>query len=164
MGRIPTRTTRTQGRGMNAVDRCRCTPYFQDAGGGYTEYVPEWEPSCPEHGEIDEILAAGQYVDRSGRMWKIVRSPLIGIWWGTPHAEASKLVLHENKMRLLIERDQHRIECVGLHDCYVHPTPRILFHDGLWSVVAPGLQAWQDSRHIEFADAWDAARALAARS
>lgn len=113
---------------------------------------------------VDEILATGRFTDRRGREWKIVRSPLIGTWWGTPHSGTTKLVLHENKMRLLIERDQHRDECVGLRDCYVHPRPRILFHEGLWSVVAPGLQAWMDTRHLDFADAWDAARALAVES
>lgn len=108
---------------------------------------------------IDEILASGRYTDRRGREW-LTDDHWHDYWSveGGPHA------VSRTDMRLLIERDQHRIECVGLHDCYVHPTPRILFHDGLWSVVAPGLQAWQDSRHIEFADAWDAARALAARS
>lgn len=28
---------------------CTCTPHWQDAGGGHTEYVPEYDPFCPEH-------------------------------------------------------------------------------------------------------------------
>lgn len=28
---------------------CVCTPHWQDAGAGYTEFVPEYEPDCPEH-------------------------------------------------------------------------------------------------------------------
>jgi hypothetical protein len=28
---------------------CTCTPAPQDAGGGYTEYLTEYEPTCPEH-------------------------------------------------------------------------------------------------------------------
>lgn len=28
---------------------CACTPHWQDAGAGYTEFVPEYEPDCPVH-------------------------------------------------------------------------------------------------------------------
>lgn len=32
-------------------DGCQCTGYSQDAGGGYFEYLVEYEPACPEHSE-----------------------------------------------------------------------------------------------------------------
>jgi len=32
-------------------DGCQCTPIWQDAGGGHTELLAEYEPSCPEHSE-----------------------------------------------------------------------------------------------------------------
>ena len=72
---------------------------------------------------VDEILATGQYTDRRGRVWKIVRSPVMGTWWGTPRPDDVILILHENKMRLLIERDQHRDVCEGLQECGYHPVP-----------------------------------------
>lgn len=28
---------------------CTCEPYWQDAGGGYTELLAEPDPDCPEH-------------------------------------------------------------------------------------------------------------------
>lgn len=31
---------------------CTCAWHAQDAGGGYTEYLMEPEPSCPEHGSL----------------------------------------------------------------------------------------------------------------
>lgn len=41
---------------------CQCIPHWQDAGGGYTEYVPEYEPSCPEHSEHLWNPRTGQWV------------------------------------------------------------------------------------------------------
>lgn len=41
---------------------CTCTPYWQDAGGGYTEYVPEYEPSCPEHSQHVWNPRTGEWV------------------------------------------------------------------------------------------------------
>lgn len=32
-------------------DGCLCTPYSQDAGGGYFELLAEYEPACPVHSE-----------------------------------------------------------------------------------------------------------------
>lgn len=105
---------------------------------------------------VDEILATGRYVDRRGRKWKIVRSPRIGIWWGTPHTDDLMLVLHENKMRLLIEREQHRDECPGLWTCEDHPVPAVtlsrMFRPRVYVNGEP--YAW-------FSEAIDAARALA---
>lgn len=43
---------------------CRCIPHWQDAGGGYTEYVPEYEPSCPEHSEHLWNPRTGEWVLR----------------------------------------------------------------------------------------------------
>lgn len=42
-------------------DGCACTPHSQDAGGGYVEYLLEYEPACPEH---------------STHLW----DPLLGTW------------------------------------------------------------------------------------
>lgn len=32
-------------------DGCQCSGHSQDAGGGYVEYLMEYEPSCPVHSE-----------------------------------------------------------------------------------------------------------------
>lgn len=111
---------------MSAIDRCTCTPHYQDAGAGLTEYVPEWDPSCSEHGEIDHILASCRYTDRRGRPWKVEPSPRDGIWWGTPHDDEFMLVMRNDKMRLLIERDMHRDVCEGLGFCLEHPVPSVI--------------------------------------
>lgn len=33
------------------ADGCQCSGHSQDAGGGYVEFLMEYEPSCPEHSE-----------------------------------------------------------------------------------------------------------------
>lgn len=121
------------------TDRCTCTPYWQDAGGGYTEYVPEWEPTCPVHGEVDAIMTAGRYVDRRGRVWRA--SPLIG--WGLVGRSMSETLRSSRtltQMRLMIERDQHRDVCPGLRDCDDHPVPHVMSYGGAaaWDVWGPG--------------------------
>jgi len=36
---------------VSAVGRaCTCEGYSQDAGGGYVEWLAEWNPDCPVHG------------------------------------------------------------------------------------------------------------------
>lgn len=108
---------------------------------------------------VDEILATERYTDRRGTLWQTAGVGR-GVYW---FKGGWSIRLTEARMRLLIERDHHRNECVGLRDCYAHPAPRVFFRDGGWSVIAPGWDVWSDSRHIEFADAWDAARALAVK-
>ena len=48
-------------------DGCSCTPHEQDAGGGYTEYLLEYEPACPEHSEHLWDPTQGAWVLRSER-------------------------------------------------------------------------------------------------
>lgn len=33
------------------TDGCSCTGYTEDRGGGYSEYMLEYDPACPEHSE-----------------------------------------------------------------------------------------------------------------
>ena len=44
---------------------CVCTPHEQDAGGGHTEYLLEYEPACPEHSEHLWDPKRGMWVLRS---------------------------------------------------------------------------------------------------
>jgi hypothetical protein len=45
---------------------CACTPHSQDAGGGYTEHLLEYEPACPEHSVHLYDPRAGKWVFRDG--------------------------------------------------------------------------------------------------
>lgn len=112
---------------MSSIERCTCKPYWQDAGGGYTECVPELDPSCSEHGEVEHILASRRYTDRRGRVWKERPS---GVWSHVEQIVPVLGVLYSTRlpdqMRLLIERDQHREECVGLNACWCHPVPSVI--------------------------------------
>lgn len=49
------------------TDGCRCIPHWQDAGGGYTEFVLEYEPSCPEHSDHLYDPRTGEWVLRNQR-------------------------------------------------------------------------------------------------
>ena len=49
------------------VEGCSCTPHEQDAGGGHTEYLLEYEPACPEHSEHLWDPKRGMWVLRSER-------------------------------------------------------------------------------------------------
>lgn len=149
---------------MSAVDRCTCIPHYQDAGAGLTEYVPEWDPSCSEHGEVARILASGSYTDRYGREWAEF---MVGrrIEWAWIHDTGVRVSpIARTQMRLLIERDQHRDECRGVRDCQDHPVPRVfkfVSPFGRWSTLGPGRSWANDSAHPSFSEAMDAARALA---
>lgn len=105
---------------------------------------------------IDEILASGRYTDRRGRGWN--KSPYHewvyvdrGRFW----------VYTPRQMRLLIERDMHRDECVGIHWCLTHPVESVDYDGvlGLWKVWGPG--DWFRGTFGTHAEAMDAARALA---
>ncbi|AZL13811.1 hypothetical protein CXR25_14015 [Brevibacterium aurantiacum] len=111
---------------------------------------------------IDEILAAGRYTDRRGRRWEhIVETDS----WAAPapdddgdpwkHIEWR----HSEKMRLLIERDQHRGECRGLWDCADHPVPRVAVIESDYGSFAPNSRVYD--QHSTHSDAMNAARALA---
>jgi hypothetical protein len=49
------------------ADGCTCTPHSQDAGGGYTEHLLEYDPACPEHSEHVYDPHAGAWVKAPGR-------------------------------------------------------------------------------------------------
>lgn len=90
---------------------------------------------------VDEILASRFYRDRAGRGWNAVT-----FWasakgldtvqkWACPAG-----LLSQDQMRLLIERDKHRDECMGLGSCPDHPVPIVCQNfneDGAtaWEVV-----------------------------
>ncbi|WP_240373099.1 hypothetical protein [Brevibacterium zhoupengii] len=115
---------------------------------------------------IDEILATGRYVDRRGREWvrRLFLRPNIrwaniirdsdGIGW--PGEKIS-----EDRMRLLIERDQHRDVCPGLGWCLTHPVVSVDRNrlSKSWQVWGPG--DWHRTSRGTFPEAMDAARASA---
>lgn len=152
---------------MSTIDRCTCyQELIKHVGDSFARFrITEKDESCPEHGELEHILATGRYTDRRGRVWKIVRSPLIGTWWGTPRTDDVKLVLHENKMRLLIERDQHRDECEGLKRCEAHPVPFVnayqMFKPVRFVAYRPNDFDDEIGTFHTLPEAMDAARALA---
>lgn len=43
---------------------CACTPYSQDAGGGYFEHPLEYEPACPIHSAHVYDPIKGEWIDR----------------------------------------------------------------------------------------------------
>lgn len=117
---------------------------------------------------VDEILERGLYTDRRGREWvrrlflrpntrwvSIIRDS-DGIGW--PGEKIS-----DDRMRLLIKRDQHRDVCVGLHWCDSHPVPRVHFniHTGAPIVIAGDEYIFADGGFSSHAEAMDAARAWA---
>lgn len=73
---------------------CACHHHFQDAGGGYTEHIVEYEGACPVHSEH-------VYDPREGA-W-IFREPHQDRDWWREHAKA-----------LEAERDRHRDRADGL--------------------------------------------------
>lgn len=141
---------------MSTVDRCTCTPHYQDAGAGLTEYVPEWDPSCSEHGEVARILASGSYTDRYGREWAEF---MFGrrIEWAWIHDTGVRVSpIDRTQMRLRIERDQHRATCPGLWTCTDHPVPAVT----LSRTFRPRVYVDGDP-YAWFSEAMDAARELA---
>lgn len=62
---------RLRGRAFpDPKDGCACTPHWQDAGGGYTEFVPEYEPACPEHSYHLYDPRTDEWVLRSENDWE----------------------------------------------------------------------------------------------
>lgn len=119
---------------------------------------------------VDEILASGRYVDRRGREWvrRLFLRPNIrwaniirdsdGIGW--PGEKIS-----DDRMRLLIERDQHRGECVGLKRCEAHPVPFVnayqMFKPVRFVAYRPNDFDDEIGTFHTLPEAMDAARALA---
>lgn len=69
---------------------------------------------------VDEILASGTYTDRRGRYWENITHWGIESWQTGPYGKPD---IRPDEMRLLIERDMHRVACDGLIDCGDHPVP-----------------------------------------
>lgn len=69
---------------------CVCTPHWQDAGGGHTEFVPEYEPACPEHSEH-------LYNPRTG-IWEIARTVDV-VFDGPPAPQSGRFIEVENEAR-----------------------------------------------------------------
>ena len=113
---------------------------------------------------VDEILATGQYTDRRGREWVAAFESTRGdrYWVSGSHDQ----IIARDQMRLLIERDQHRGECVGLRDCFAHPVPHVVSHQRNAGVIQAypadrDYGARRSSVHTTLSKAMDAARALA---
>ena len=113
---------------------------------------------------VDEILATGRYTDRRGRAWDYFDTRVDYDRWQRWESRGDEdLILEPDQMRLLIERDQHRDVCVGLHWCDSHPVPRVHFniHTGAPIVIAGDEYIFADGGFSSHAEAMDAARALA---
>lgn len=113
---------------------------------------------------VDEILATGRYTDRRGREWFVVGqdSDLGPAWVYNEEPFGAQALIGTHQMRLLIEHDQHRDVCVGLHWCDSHPVPRVHFniHTGAPIVIAGDEYIFADGGFSSHAEAMDAARAL----
>lgn len=109
--------------------------------------------------EVDLVMTKGYYIDRRGRQWAIATSD--GRWGAT---DGRYLIggkpFSSDQMRLLIKRDIHRDECVGIHWCLTHPVVSVDYDGvlGLWKVWGPG--DWFRGTFRTLSDAMDAARAL----
>ena len=114
---------------------------------------------------VDEILATGEYRDRTGRVW--VKCPvnprdLNDCWWAYGRPVPGNFEHRgEDHIRLLIERDQHRDVCPGLQTCKEHPVPYVWigvsgspYHEPAWGFN-------DGDYHDTLPEAMDAARALA---
>ena len=107
---------------------------------------------------VDEILASGRYTDRRGREW--VRGEVCEGHW---YQYQSDQLISDSEMRLLIERDLHECDSLGLSCCNEHPVVSVIRNPdtGGWLVfdrfgierVGPEYRKWPD--------ALAAARALA---
>lgn len=130
-------------------DRCDC-PYPDPMTYGGPN------PLCPEHGDVDAILASGQYVDRRGRVW--LGAGINGgvRYWCT--FTVPRRVATEDQLRLRIVRDLHRSECPGLRWCASHPAPHVIYWRGSRHYVAYNLATRQTETHPTLGAALDAAR------
>ena len=118
---------------------------------------------------VDETLASGQYTDRRGRRWRRCTAPMCELgdgwftWW-RPTRDHGMIHPSKDQMRLLIERDIHRDECLGLHACGTHPVPIVMVDEGYFAVQSAGPLDIDDlKRPVQetLSSAMDAARALA---
>lgn len=115
---------------------------------------------------IDEILATGRYTDRRGQEWVRRLFPRPNIRWANIIRDSDGIgwpgeKISEDRMRLLIERDQHRDVCRGVQGCHLnHPLPRVKASWGKYFVYKP-FSIFHDELFGTLPEAMDAARALA---
>ena len=79
---------------------------------------------CDVHGNVEALMAWGEYVDRRGGVWQHVQ---IMSEWVLPvmgWANGSRY-LNPAQMRLRIVREQHSEVCPGLLHCRNHPVPTV---------------------------------------
>lgn len=141
---------------VTMADRCDC-PYPDPMTYGGPN------PLCPEHGDVDAILASGEYRDRKGRTWFRCETPCVhgGGWWLPRWSRVNRLEdwhLTPDQMRTLIERDMHRAVCPGLRWCASHPAPHVIYWRGSRHYVAYNLATRQTETHPTLGAALDAAR------
>lgn len=81
-------SVRTEARRLPVPsDGCVCGWHTQDAGGGYSETVPEYEPACPVHSEHVWDPRQGMWVSRDEERERIarnieaVRDDVLSEWW-----------------------------------------------------------------------------------
>ena len=106
---------------------------------------------------VDEILIGHEYLDRRGRRWQKLIEPT-----GWVNMSEHRF-LTRNQMRLLIERDQHRDVCPGLHDCGDHPVHHAVFYrwERAFRVYEPDPNSVETIRCETLPEAMDAALAWA---
>lgn len=125
------------------------------------------QPDCSVHGSVDGILALGRYTDRRGREWWHTHRD--GRWFHYPDGHPIKIkMMAASRMRLLIERDQHRDACHrrGASNCIEHPVPIVYWDDREDAWMARPAGGWPAGKDVplyfDLPEAMDAARALAA--
>lgn len=115
---------------------------------------------------IDEILRSGWYRDRRGRYWLQcqISDCAFGGWWGYGGPVETGRHTTEDAIRLMIQREQHRAACSGLHLCSHHPMPRVLIRyrwgtDIYFISFGPGCRS--GATHDTLAEAMDGGYELA---
>ncbi|GAB3042062.1 hypothetical protein [Sediminivirga luteola] len=111
---------------------------------------------------VDDILASGRYRDRQGRVWAAVGYFRHHVTYWMCVGDI-RLRLTPDQMRLVIERDRHRAECVGLRGCPRHPVPLVVVAAGA-SWAHPSIPKGRTSAYIRCAtlpEAMDAAVQMA---
>lgn len=114
---------------------------------------------------VDEILASGTYTDRRGREWYVVGgdSNLGPAWVYNEEPFGPAALIGTHHMRLLIERDMHRDECVGIAECDTHPVVTVILHRTFehWLVFNESSFFPTGAPHDSLDEALSVARALA---
>lgn len=112
---------------------------------------------------VDEILASGRYTDRRGREWKRGPSFVCNRDWFYRIGIYKAGYANDAEMRLLIERDKHECDSLGLTCCPEHPVVSVIRHPdtGAWLVFDRFGIERVGPEYREWSAAMSAARALA---